>query len=100
MKQWMFENTRTGRLHSSQQRASPHLFGVQLYERGLTSHPTHAQAHVWCAQAARLCADDWEQALAFCVRSIALRKSPDGYYVLAHKLLLQGSFGNVGSFPL
>ena len=63
---------------------------VQLYETALATHPTHPQAHVWCAQAARLCADDLEQALAFCLRSITLRKSSDGYYVLAHILLMQG----------
>jgi hypothetical protein len=63
---------------------------LQLYESALKSHPNHPQAHVWCAEAARLCADDLEAALCYLKTSIALKKSSDGYYVLAHILLMQG----------
>lgn len=65
---------------------------LQLYESGLTSCPDgdHAQAHVWCAQAARLLSHDLDKALGYCIQSINLKKSSEGYYVLAHILLIQG----------
>jgi hypothetical protein len=63
---------------------------VRLHEAGLASHPHHPQAHVWCAQAARLLGNQLDAALRFCRQSIRLKRSSDGYYVLAHILLLQG----------
>jgi hypothetical protein len=63
---------------------------VELYDSALQSHPNHPQAHVWWAQAARLCANDLLTALKYSTKSIQLRKSSDGYYVLAHILLLLG----------
>jgi MYND finger len=66
---------------------------LELYASGLADcggPESHSQAHVWCAQAARLLSHDLHLALEYCIQSINLKKSSEGYYVLAHILLLQG----------
>lgn len=65
---------------------------IQLYLDGVKESPKHDHAYLWCAEAARLCVHDVKKGQELAIQSIRLRKSSQGYYVLASNLLHQSRY--------